>query len=239
MMMDNDNVYNFQQMKISIIFHYYFLFISSFPVSRSNAFDAWVKHIQSHKPKWKHSHTARICSDHFAPEDFDCTGQTRRLRPSTIPSNFCNTRRHSTLAIQVLKEHSYNVNSSPASLSRRLSKATEHIKQQNKCIKVLFQRVKRLKKKVQSISEVIDDLKSNNKISENGADMLNLTFGDVPTNILARIKQQNKVGHLLRRKYTAAIRKFALTLNFYLAKAYKYVRETFKLALPHPPMLQS
>lgn len=35
-------------------------------------------------------------------------------------------------------------------------------------------------------------------------------------------------------KYSPKIRSFALTLQFYSAKAYNYVRKTFKNLLPHP-----
>jgi len=36
-----------------------------------------------------------------------------------------------------------------------------------------------------------------------------------------------------QRDYDESIRKFALTLHFYSAKAYKFVREQFNKALPH------
>lgn len=38
-------------------------------------------------------------------------------------------------------------------------------------------------------------------------------------------------------KYSAVLRTFALTLNFYSAKAYNFVRETFNHSLPHPRTL--
>jgi len=39
-------------------------------------------------------------------------------------------------------------------------------------------------------------------------------------------------------KYTPAIRSFALTLQFYSAKAYSFVRKTFNKLLPHPATLK-
>lgn len=39
-------------------------------------------------------------------------------------------------------------------------------------------------------------------------------------------------------KYTLAIRSLALTLQFYLAKAYSFVRKMFKNLLPHPATLK-
>jgi len=41
-----------------------------------------------------------------------------------------------------------------------------------------------------------------------------------------------------RKKYSAELRQFALTLNFYSAKAYKYVRKTFNNFLPDPSTIQ-
>lgn len=42
-----------------------------------------------------------------------------------------------------------------------------------------------------------------------------------------------------RVKYPPSLREFALTLHFYLAKAYSYVREKFYNALPDPRTLRS
>jgi len=40
-------------------------------------------------------------------------------------------------------------------------------------------------------------------------------------------------------KYSPKIRSFALTLQFYSAKAYNYVRKTFKNVLPHPATIKN
>ena len=39
--------------------------------------------------------------------------------------------------------------------------------------------------------------------------------------------------------YPKELRSFAMTLKFYSAKAYKYVRESFDLGLPHPSVVRS
>ncbi len=41
-----------------------------------------------------------------------------------------------------------------------------------------------------------------------------------------------------KEKYSSQLRAFALTLNFYSAKAYNYVRKTFNSNLPHPATLR-
>lgn len=191
--------------------------------------------MQQHKPNWHPSlaASARICSDHFAPEDFDRTHEVTKMRKNVNPSMV------KSLAKQIITEHNYHVTCSPASLTRQLQKAREHSRQQKRRLNVLFQRVRRMKRKMQSLGQIINDLKCKNKISERGADMLSSTINDIPADIMQRLKEQNEAGHLMRKKYSGAIRKFALTLSFYSSKAYNYVRETFKLALPHPSMLQT
>ena len=39
--------------------------------------------------------------------------------------------------------------------------------------------------------------------------------------------------------YPKELRAFAMTLKFYSAKAYKYVRRSFDLGLPHPSVVSS
>ncbi|CAH2097479.1 unnamed protein product [Euphydryas editha] len=46
------------------------------------------------------------------------------------------------------------------------------------------------------------------------------------------IKKLNRKKHSLL--YTAPLRKFALTLHYYFPAAYKYIRETYNKAFPHP-----
>ncbi|KAG8176393.1 hypothetical protein JTE90_020178 [Oedothorax gibbosus] len=41
-----------------------------------------------------------------------------------------------------------------------------------------------------------------------------------------------------KEKYPPELRRFALTLNFYSAKAYDYVTQTFQCNLPHPTTLR-
>jgi len=96
-----------------------------------------------------------------------------------------------------------------------------------------------MKKNVKSMDEVMTDVKSKFKLSDNGDEMLSVTGSAISQDFFARVYKQKKTGHLLRKKYTSALRQFALTLNFYSSKGYKYVRNTFNLALPHPKVIQN
>lgn len=55
------------------------------------------------------------------------------------------------------------------------------------------------------------------------------------SNVPLQILKRDQCSHT---KYHPALKSFALTLQFYSAKAYKYVRETFNLGLPHPSTIR-
>lgn len=49
---------------------------------------------------------------------------------------------------------------------------------------------------------------------------------------------KNKLVKKIRRDaYTPELRAFALTLHLYSAKAYRYIRKSFDLSLPHPSVI--
>ena len=65
--------------------------------------------------------------------------------------------------------------------------------------------------------------------------MLETTFSGVPREIMMRLLTQQKNPGA----YPPELRSFALTLKFYSAKAYNYVRKSFDLGLPHPTVIRS
>lgn len=137
-------------------------------------------------------------------------------------------------------EHSYCATKSPATFRRITINNEQHVRQRKR-IRVLQQPVRRMKKKVDSMNDVhvIKELKAKFTLSENATDMLTASGSAITNDFFSRIDKQRRAGHLLRKKYTAALRQFSLTLNFYSARAYRYVRNTFDLALPHPSVLQT
>ena len=100
------------------------------------------------------------------------------------------------------------------------------------------QRTRRLKKKVVHLSAVVDDLREKSLISSDCAEILEKTFSGVPLEVMQRLlcKKQQKAG---KQQYSQEIRSFAMTLHFYSAKAYDYVRETFDLCLPAPSTMRT
>ncbi|KAG7453457.1 DNA transposase THAP9 [Solea senegalensis] len=86
----------------------------------------------------------------------------------------------------------------------------------------------KLKIRVDSLSQVIGVLKQKNLISSGCAEKLENSFSAVPKTILTRLGRGNM------SKVPEELRSFAITLNFYSAKAYAFVRDNFDLFLPLP-----
>lgn len=102
-------------------------------------------------------------------------------------------------------------------------------------MKVARQKARRLKLKVNSLKGIIRILKDKNLISTRCEDMLKQCLSEVPFELLTRIKK-TKSGKGF--KYSAALKSFALTLQFYSSKAYEFVRKSFDFSLPHQAQIR-
>lgn len=101
-----------------------------------------------------------------------------------------------------------------------------------KKIKLLQQSLRRKKKKVVELSFIIEKIREKNLMSDSELDIL---FKAAAPNkeFLNRQLAKAKNG-TLPNKYSEELRAFALTLHFYSARAYCFVRNKFNLCLPHP-----
>ena len=126
-------------------------------------------------------------------------------------------------------DHSY-IGVSPKTLKHQIGHKLTTCR---KKLKVEKQKTKLLQRKISSLTEVIIVLKQKLLISTGCAEMLEDSFSGVPKALLTRITQKKKV------KVSEELRSFAMTLHFYSAKAYAYVRECFDLVLPHPETIRS
>ena len=104
-------------------------------------------------------------------------------------------------------------------------------------IRMSKQRVLRLQKKVNSLNELIKTLKDKDLISDQVKETLEGKFSGTSKEIFQRLLKQKKTGKGL--KYTPELKSFALTLQFYSTKAYKFVRKMFNLSLPHPDVVSN
>ena len=134
-------------------------------------------------------------------------------------------------------DHSYAMLESPRKLKRTLDITIDKLETCTKKLKVEQQKTRRLRKQVSDLNTVIDSLRNQHLISTNCAEMLESTFSGVPKEIFQRIIENSDSKH--SNAFPEDLRSFAMTLQFYSAKAYDYVRETFDLALPHPRTIRT
>eukprot|EP00096_Caligus_rogercresseyi_P013183 TRINITY_DN5861_c0_g1_i1.p1 TRINITY_DN5861_c0_g1~~TRINITY_DN5861_c0_g1_i1.p1 ORF type:complete len:288 (+),score=-4.88 TRINITY_DN5861_c0_g1_i1:361-1224(+) len=134
-----------------------------------------------------------------------------------------------------IDDHSYSLPNSMDLLGRANKKAKLHLnslleenEHLNDIIKTLKKNERRSKQKTLRLQKQI------NKMEDR--------FTSLPSGILKILLERSMVSKketLSRNKYPEELKKFALTLRFYSPKCYKYVRNAFNMALPHPSVVRS
>lgn len=130
-----------------------------------------------------------------------------------------------------------DINDSPGRLilKRKINNYAHKLNLKNKRIKYLNQKVQRQQKSISSLKNVIAVLKDNNLLHQDNAHLLSECFGK--NNYLISNLYKKNLGKKLPRKYSADLRRFALSLHFHSCKAYDFVRKEFDTILPHPRTL--
>ncbi|KAG1672898.1 DNA transposase THAP9 [Nymphon striatum] len=198
---------------------------------------------------WSPSANSKICSDHFVESNFDRTGKIVRLKKIAVPTRFKQFPKHLKKVIKERKEpatrtlqsvdlplsnlhalddHQYQIVLSPKKLKQDSAK---HIRKLQNKLKLSQKRSRRLNFKVNSLIKIVKCLQEKQLISTGCEEMLKQNFVGVPLEIMKRLTSGRKSGKGC--KYSPELRSFALTLQFYSAKAYEFVRTSFNLALPH------
>eukprot|EP00112_Aurelia_sp_Birch-Aquarium-sp1_P014097 Seg3016.5 transcript_id=Seg3016.5/GoldUCD/mRNA.D3Y31 product="DNA transposase THAP9" protein_id=Seg3016.5/GoldUCD/D3Y31 len=132
-------------------------------------------------------------------------------------------------------DHQYHIVESPRKLRKQLDASKQHIEVKKK-LKSSQQKSRRLKIKVKSLKTIVKHLREKQLISTGCEEMLKQTFSGVPLEMMKRMTSGKKSGKGC--KDSPELRSFALTLQFYSAKAYEFVRRTFNLALPHQSQIR-
>lgn len=92
-------------------------------------------------------------------------------------------------------------------------------------------------KKIATLKAVKDELQQKNLIDNELYDFLCVVVG--PKQNLIAPYLLSRITKGMPKAYEPKIRAFALNLNFFSPKAYKYVRDTFNNCLPHPRIITS
>ncbi|CAH0556132.1 unnamed protein product [Brassicogethes aeneus] len=122
--------------------------------------------------------------------------------------------------------------SSPRKRKKNINFMKNTVEGYRKKIKFLQKKTKRLEQKITNFTELIDELKALNMLSEEASNHL---LDSAPESIKEVLNRQIKSK---TSKYTPELRSFALTLHFYSPKGYNFVREKFKGMLPHPSSIK-
>ena len=133
-------------------------------------------------------------------------------------------------------DHTYHVlsMSSTRKLKRRLEESIDRNTTLQKKLKTSHQKVCHLQNKITTIQDIITTLKERGLLSRGCEDILE-RFSGAPRQLLERSLNE-KPGK--NATYPDELKSFAITLQFYSTKAHNFVRETFKLALPHPSVIR-
>ena len=133
-------------------------------------------------------------------------------------------------------DHTYCIRS-PRRLRRKVDDLIDQVENLKKRLDTSQKKTRRLKKKLSSLTTVVSELKKENLVSNDCASILERTFSGVTRDLMKRLVTQKKKKN--PGAYPKELRAFAMTLKFYSAKAYKYVRKSFDLGLPHPSVVSS
>ena len=105
-----------------------------------------------------------------------------------------------------------------------------------KKVKTLQRCVQRQRTKIQTMNDLIDELQDKRLIESDSAAVLrNCLDGSVLEFVQNQIANNNRTPK--GRRYTQAIKQFALTLHYYSPQAYRYCRTIF--ALPDPSSIRN
>ncbi|KAG5873494.1 hypothetical protein JTB14_029171 [Gonioctena quinquepunctata] len=95
----------------------------------------------------------------------------------------------------------------------------------------------RRKMKVKTLSQVIREINRKFALSKEATLALEASVSGTLSALVRRMITNSKIRkkkEITKQTFPAELRGFAMTLQFYSSKAYKYVRKTFNLALPVP-----
>jgi THAP domain/Transposase protein len=157
--------------------------------------------------------------------------------PSTSLVTSSGASSSSGISTCTLNEHNYILNLSPRGIKRKydamLAATNKRCTEMVNRLHGVRRKLLRRQKKLNNMKDIITQLKSRKDMSEEAVTVIEQCFGSLPAELLRRKLTVKK-----NEPYSDLIRSFAMTLHFYSAKAYNFVRSSFRQALPHPATLR-
>ena len=102
-------------------------------------------------------------------------------------------------------------------------------------VKALQQKLRRRNSKIKSMKQLINQLEKKMLTAKQEADLMHNSFDGIQLALFQNVMKNSRRASRGRR-YSDEVKEFAVTLQFYSAKAYDYVRKI--LPLPHPSLIQ-
>ena len=102
-------------------------------------------------------------------------------------------------------------------------------------VRALQQKLRRRNSKIKSMKQLINQLEKKMLIAKQEADLMHNNFDGIQLALFQNVMKNSRRASRGRR-YSDEVKEFAVTLQFYSAKAYDYVRKI--LPLPHPSLIQ-
>lgn len=129
-------------------------------------------------------------------------------------------------------DHDHRYDITPRTCKRKLFQLENKYQELEQKYKIQNQQLKRLQKKTSHFEDIINQLNQERMSSENCSSALKSIPSEGLKQLWERVIANSEQSKVSKSMYPPALRSFALTLHFYSPRAYNYVREEMKLALP-------
>lgn len=123
--------------------------------------------------------------------------------------------------------------------NQTIKKLRNMLKRKTDQIRNMKKRLTRRESKLSTLTNVVNALKRKNLITGDMGDHLKGISELIPESIISRFMRNKEKENLSHKEYPPELRMFSITLHFYSPKAYNYVREVFKCALPHSKTIKN
>lgn len=161
--------------------------------------------------------------------------RAQRFPTESVPNNRCYSHPYNSAAALSSMQHDHYYFTSPEGLRKQLKHTLDRANKLTLERNLQVRQITRLKDKVASLKGVVHDLRQ--QLSQKESSLENFDSDCEMAQFLRRyannLNRPDSMG-VSRKKYPAAIRSFALTLNGLSKQAYRFVREQFSNALPDP-----